>query len=256
VRSRASAATGTPIQAQASVVFDTNAPIITNAVSNVLDNGAPTSSVVPLPFSINTPSFTVTWAGADDAAQTGIASYDVYVSMDGSAFTPWLIGTTQTSAVFTGVLDHVGHAYAFYSIATDGLGFRQPTPAAPASTFLLAPIPDEIVQKPVDQVRIGRRKIKQQGNRWQVAFTLTNRGGPIVGPLFLVLNGLSRKVKLLRSTGAAVAQLRFGFPSLDLVPEGNVLQAGEILSVRLIFQVPVGQHLHYMPLFLAGTDMR
>jgi hypothetical protein len=58
-------------------------------------------------------------------AGPGIASYDVYVSDDGGPFTIWQSATAATSANFTG---RPGHRYAFYSVATDPLGFVQPTP--------------------------------------------------------------------------------------------------------------------------------
>ena len=74
----------------------------------------------------------------DDPGGSGIASYDIYVSDDGGPFTPFLIGTTQTSATFTGV---VGHTYGFYSVATDNVGNVQPTPAsAQATTTVVNPV--------------------------------------------------------------------------------------------------------------------
>ncbi len=84
----------------------------------------PTSSVNPLPaFSPGT--FSVSWSGQDDALASGIASYTIFVSDNGGAFTPWQTNTTQTSITYTGVN---GHTYAFYSVATDKDGNVQPTP--------------------------------------------------------------------------------------------------------------------------------
>jgi hypothetical protein len=134
VRPRASDTTGTTINARATVVFDTNAPINTNSVTNTIDAGPPTSRVKPLP-PFTTPSFTVRWSGADDPGGSGIASYDVFVSDNGRPFTPFLTGTTQTSAVFTG---KAGHTYGFYSVATDNVGNRQATPAAAQATVRVA----------------------------------------------------------------------------------------------------------------------
>jgi hypothetical protein len=70
--------------------------------------------------------FTVNWSGADDAsglAGAGIAQYDVYVSDNGSNFDLWLAGTPDASDTYTG---EVGHTYAFFSVATDHLGHREP----------------------------------------------------------------------------------------------------------------------------------
>src|SRR5207253_598173 len=78
-------------------------------------------------------SFTLNWPGADGSG-SGIASYSVYVSDNGGAYTALLSGTTNTTSIFTG---QNGHSYAFYSVATDRIANVQPTPsAAPATTPL------------------------------------------------------------------------------------------------------------------------
>jgi hypothetical protein len=81
----------------------------------------------------------------------------VYVPDNGGAFTPWQTGTPQTSATYTGTF---GHTYAFYSVATDPLGFRQSTPgAAQASTVLeQPPAPPHPVSVTLLRKRIHKRK--------------------------------------------------------------------------------------------------
>jgi hypothetical protein len=72
----------------------------------------------------------VSWSGSDDTAGpagSGIAIFDVFVSDNGGPFTPFLEQTAATSATFTG---EFGHTYGFFSVATDNVGLRQPTPAA------------------------------------------------------------------------------------------------------------------------------
>ncbi len=131
VQPKSGLATGTTINQQAEVVFDTNAPLNTAVVVNTIDNGAPASTVTALPAQSSSP-FTVSWTGQDDAGGSGVASYDIFVSDNGAAFTPFLTGTTATSATFTG---QDGHTYGFYSVATDNVGHVQTTPtAAQAST--------------------------------------------------------------------------------------------------------------------------
>ncbi len=96
----------------------------------------PTSSVAALAATTTKTSFTVSWSGSDGTGP-GIASYSVYVADNGGAYKSFVTSTTKTSAVFTG---QVGHTYAFYSVATDALGFVQPTPkSAQASTKVVAP---------------------------------------------------------------------------------------------------------------------
>jgi hypothetical protein len=90
-------------------------PVSAQATTTV-DTVAPTSSVQPLPV-LSPPSFTVSWSGTD--AQSGVASYKVYVSDDGGPYGLWQSDTTQTSAAFAGQL---GHTYRFYSVATDHVG--------------------------------------------------------------------------------------------------------------------------------------
>ena len=138
IQAKAGLPTGTPLTAQASVVFDVNAPLATNAALNTIDADPPTSAVQPLPATTTDPNIVVSWAGADGAG-SGVAAYTVYVSVDGGAFTPWLTGTTLTSATYAGA---VSHTYSFYSVATDNVGQTQPTPAAgQASTAVVAPSP-------------------------------------------------------------------------------------------------------------------
>ena len=125
VNPRSGLADGTTITNQASIVFDVNAAILTNTVTNTIDTVNPSSHVAPIPATTTTPSFTVTWAGTDQSG-SGIAAYDVYVSTDDGPLTAWLTGTTETSAIFYGVN---GHTYGFYSTATDNAGNRQNAPA-------------------------------------------------------------------------------------------------------------------------------
>src|SRR5262249_41918357 len=101
VRPKASGKTGTRINAQAAVVFDTHAPLNTTTFFNTLDAGNPTSTVMPLPDRTISASFPVSWSGTDDVGGSGIASFDIFVSDNGGPFTPFLQGTTQTSANFT-----------------------------------------------------------------------------------------------------------------------------------------------------------
>lgn len=86
------------------------------------DTTAPESEVEMLdPDSAS--EIAVTWTGTDD---TGIATYDVFVSIDGGPFELWLEGTRERSAVYQG---EAGRSYAFYSVATDPAGNEEADPA-------------------------------------------------------------------------------------------------------------------------------
>ena len=71
----------------------------------------------PFAAAQNTESFTVQWSGAD--ADSGVASFTIYVSEDGGPFQVWLRNTAETSAVFQG---QQGKTYGFYSLARDNTG--------------------------------------------------------------------------------------------------------------------------------------
>jgi hypothetical protein len=115
-KDKAGNAEATPSPAEATTTVDT----------------APPTSTVTAPFGSMSPSFTVSWAGSD--ATSGIASFSVYYSDNGGTATLWREHVTTTSAVFSGA--SLGHSYAFYSVATDNAGNRQPTPPAAQATTL------------------------------------------------------------------------------------------------------------------------
>ncbi|MDB5385913.1 MAG: hypothetical protein JWM11_1559 [Planctomycetaceae bacterium] len=119
IRSKANLTTGSQITAQASVVFDTNAPLATAVFSNRIDAAPPTSNVAPLPATTSTPVFNVMWSGTDDAGGSGLATYDIYVSDNNGPYTLWLTDTALTAASYTGQNQHT---YRFYAVATDNVG--------------------------------------------------------------------------------------------------------------------------------------
>ncbi len=143
VMPKAGLTTGTAINNTATVVFDSNAAIQTPTWLNTIDVDAPVSKVEALPASQATTSIAVTWSGTDKGS--GIASYNVYVSDNGGAFTVWQSGVTTTSATYTGVL---GHAYGFYSIATDGVGNVEAAKTVAEATIAVGVTPDFSIGAP------------------------------------------------------------------------------------------------------------
>jgi RHS repeat-associated protein len=125
-RAKAGLPSGTRLDAQASIVFDTNAPLATNTATNRIDAGAPSSSVGRLP-TLENATFTVRWNGADDAGGSGIGTYDVYVSDNNADYTLWQKATTATSAIYTNAI--AKHSYRFYVVATDNVGHAENVPA-------------------------------------------------------------------------------------------------------------------------------
>lgn len=145
VRPRQPIETGTQIQNQASIVFDTNAPILTPVWTNTIDDSKPTSAVAPLAAYHQSAEFTVAWSGADTGA--GVAAYNVYVSENGAPSKLWQPMTSATQAMFTG---EGGRTYAFYSVAVDRAGNREDAPAVPDAVTT-------INRPPVANAGLGQR---------------------------------------------------------------------------------------------------
>jgi len=126
--------TGTQITNQASVVFDTNAPILTPTWLNTMDVTAPGSAVQALSSPQTSTPFTVSWAGTDTGS--GISSYQIWVSDNAGPFTKWIDQTAAPSALYFG---QTGHTYGFYSIATDKVGNVQPGKSVADTSTTVSP---------------------------------------------------------------------------------------------------------------------
>jgi RHS repeat-associated protein len=179
VRPHAGLPTGTVIRNVALITFDGAETIATNQIDphdptkgtdpakeafNTIDAGTPTSGVAALPAVSTAANFTVTWAGADDAGGSGVASYTVFVSDNGGPFVPFLTDTPLTSALFPG---QDGHTYAFFTVAADGVGHHEAAPAtADATTTVSVPPSPPATPAPV---LVGFRE-----------FAVGAGGGPVV----------------------------------------------------------------------------
>lgn len=130
IRAAAASPTGTVIDAEASIIFDNNAPLDTPAIFNTIDIGTPTGSIVQLPVQIPA-TYTIQASGSDDAGGSGIGFYDFYVSTDGGPFERFASSVPGSSTLFQGV---VGHTYGFYSIAIDNVGNTEPPKSAAEMT--------------------------------------------------------------------------------------------------------------------------
>ncbi len=116
------------------IVGNFDPPISAAVRSGSTDVTAPMSQVAALAATTASATFNVSWAGKDEAGGSGVASYDVYVSDNGAAFTQFVTKSTATSAAFTGLN---GHRYGFFSIATDTAGNKQAAPAKAQATTQL-----------------------------------------------------------------------------------------------------------------------
>ena len=145
LRTAVNSPTATAIDAQAAIIFDNNAPLLTNTIVNTIDAGAPGSSIVPLPAQIPA-SYLIQAAGTDDAGGSGIGFYDFYVSTDGGPFERFASAVPGPSTLFNGVS---GHTYGFYSIAIDNVGNTE-LPKFTAETTTMATEGFALIPDPAD----------------------------------------------------------------------------------------------------------
>lgn len=129
VMPKAELPTGSTIQNQATIVFDTNEPIDTDIWTNTIDNTPPSSQVSSLFWTEDSTGLVVWWEGSDEGS--GILDYTIYVSENDSAFSPWLIN--KAGSQDTVEIDPE-KKYAFYSIARDKTGNLETKPEVPDIT--------------------------------------------------------------------------------------------------------------------------
>jgi hypothetical protein len=112
--------TGDTIFAQASIVFDNNAPILTNQYFNVVDADQPSSAVDSVKVLSDT-TFVVYTSASDPSS--GIQNYDLFVSQNDGSYQ--LVGTSiHADSTFTveGISDST---YCFVTLARDNVGNRE-----------------------------------------------------------------------------------------------------------------------------------
>ena len=130
--------TGTQIKNTASVVFDSNAAILTPTWLNTLDVDLPTSSMIAIPSTIaasaQTIAFPISWSGKD--VGSGVVSYSIYTSDNGGPFTHY--NTYPASTTMDSFIGTAGHTYGFYSIATDGAGNLQAAKTNPDTSTTIS----------------------------------------------------------------------------------------------------------------------
>ena len=165
VKLKDNVADGYTINNQAHIFFDFNDEIATNITSHTIDNSAPTSWVIGLPQTTDQDSILVEWTGVDQGA--GIKYYDVYCAKNGGAFNLWKEKTSESSAYVHGI---AGDKYAFFSVATDSLGYVEnlKTEAETSITFITPNGIEDVVTDSGGEVEVYPRIVTEQ-------FTVTIR---------------------------------------------------------------------------------
>ncbi len=120
IQPQSSLLTGDTVTTHASIIFDINAPLITNTWTNLVDAFGPVSQVDTV-FQ-NGDDYRLVWSGIDDAGGVGIDYYDLYVAKDAEPFLLYESEIDTTDFSYPGV---PGSTYAFYIRATDNVGNRE-----------------------------------------------------------------------------------------------------------------------------------
>lgn len=184
-------ADGATIRNTAEIVFDTNDPIVTNETVNTIDASAPVAALSPLPAQ-SAPAVHLSWQASDPGS--GVVRTEIYVSVDGGAFTLWQEAATGTSASYGG---QAGHTYGFWIRAVDALG--QAAPLAPVASVETTTVPDTAATRLVNIS--GRGRCGLGARRMIVGFVI--QPGP---------EPSATRPLLLRGVGSLLAQAPWNIP--------------------------------------------
>jgi hypothetical protein len=129
-----------------------------------------------------------------------------------------------------------------------GIGAFQTQPPQPQPPPVPGPVPDV-----TPQVSVQRGKLRHRGGRYRQTITLHNNGAALAGPLYLVVDGLTRKVRLQQPTGLTKSEAPLGDPYVLVSPAGQAFGSGQTRTVVLTFGNPLGRKVHYNLRVLAGA---
>lgn len=121
-------ATGDIITAEATIVFDRNAPIPTNIWHNTIDAVAPTSSLSVTPAMGGD---SIRFSGTDDAGGCGVARYRLYVSANEGTYRLYGVYPAGATAFVAAASDE---EYRYLCLAEDHVGNLEAKDTADASS--------------------------------------------------------------------------------------------------------------------------
>jgi PKD repeat protein len=115
----------TEIPISASIIFDSNAPIVTNIHNNIIDVEAPSSNIEPIPTIVQDEMITLQFNKNDE--NSGVQVVDVYASINGAEY----VLITRTNSDSLQVILVPESSYEFYTVAIDFCGNIEEIPDAP-----------------------------------------------------------------------------------------------------------------------------
>lgn len=245
---------GQVVSNQASIVFDTNAPIATPVWTNTIDKQAPAPSVSAAGAS-DPAQAVITWSGTDDAA--GITFWEVQASKDGGPFVIWHNAEAAGSKVFAA---QESARYAFRAVARDGAGNEAqsaqsavtlrvggstppppvaPPPVAPppATPPAPPPAPTDVV---APTVRLGGSTIQRLGKTVFVDVTCVNENcdarltGKALVPRIGMTNAKTYTIKkAMKLKKASRVRVKLTLSAVAIKAIRRALKARKRVSVRL-----------------------
>jgi hypothetical protein len=120
------------------------------------------------------------------------------------------------------------------------------------ANFALIPVATDVTAQ--FKIQIGGYRYNRKTGRYVQRITLTNKGGPLNGPISLVLDGLSANATLLNKTAVTILLAPAGSPYIN-VASGNMAPKAKV-SVDLEFSDPSNATINYSTRVLAGTGSR
>jgi hypothetical protein len=191
---------------KATIVFDENAPIVTDAWINTVDKQKPASQVNSLPAILNDTVFYIGWTGND--AHSGIDAYDIFVTVNDTA--TYLV-QNRTRLDSAGIIGKFGYTYKFYSRAIDHSGNIEDLPTQPDAVVTL--------QQPVSVNELKDVTVSLVPNPATETVSIIF-SEPVVEETELTVTGINGKVELK-----------------------TTLQAGESRKTINLVNIPAGVHL-------------
>jgi len=140
----AGSANGTVVQAQAQITFNVNTPVETNVEANWVDSRPPESHVLPWVEMLDTTRVRVRWSGADVDSGAGLSAVALY-SRSGPNKPFTLQAANLTGDSLTLALPW-GHAWEFYTRATDAAGNVEASKGAAEAVVLFGTLGADTVR--------------------------------------------------------------------------------------------------------------
>jgi hypothetical protein len=135
---------------------------------------------------------------------------------------------------------------------TDQRGDPRPLNSIDIGAFQTQP-PSGLVQDVTPLLSVQRGKLRHHGTRYRQTITLHNSGAPLQGPLYLVVDQLTHKVRLRHRAGRTKSDAPLGSPYVLVSLKNNMLGTGETQTVVLTFGNPLGRKIHYDLRVLDGS---